>query len=128
MARKGSKDAIVAGVVAGLTRAEVARIAGVSERTLRRRLREDEGLIVEVASARAEIQEQVVGRLASLAHRALDEVEDILCDGSNGHKLAAAKLVLDQQAPQRAGHEDVLLRAEEIALARELRRVGGQDV
>ena len=98
--RKGPDDLIVAGVVSGQSRSEVARAAGISPRTLRRRL-SDPAIVRDIADARLAMHEQLAARLAQLAMSAVDELQSIVTSGETDHaRIAASRVVLDQLGSQ----------------------------
>lgn len=108
MAKRNVDSQIVAGMVHGLQRKDIARSVGVSERTLRRRLSEP-AMVEAIAAAQAEVQRELNGRLNGLAHRALTEIEQLLGHGPNTVKVQVAKLILEQRVVQRQVYEDALL-------------------
>jgi hypothetical protein len=116
---KGKTEAIVAGVIAGLDRAEIARQAGISGRTLRRRLAEPE-VIEAIADARLQLHGQIVSQLQQLAFTAIEEVTNLLHLGEERVKATAAKLVLDQLVTQKNAFDDGRITALEVAVARSL--------
>jgi predicted transcriptional regulator len=117
MAKRDVDARIVVAVVQGLTRSEIAELAGISERTLRRRLKEP-SLMAAVAESRAQVHAQVLGRLQQMASRALTEVEAVLTTGDPATRLRAARLVLEQCSSFRGASDDARLAAMEAAQAR----------
>ncbi len=115
-ARREVEAQIVAAMVQGVTRAEVARRADISERSLRRRLREP-GLITAIAAARADHHRQVLGQLNELAVRAVRELDALLGDEDAGTRLRAARLILEQSSRFRAAADDARMSAMEAAQA-----------
>ncbi len=93
--KRGLNALIVQGVVEGLSRAETADRAGVSERTLRRRL-QDPDVLKSLADVRAELHGEVLGRLQQLAFKAVEQIDEVLESGTDASRIAASKLVLDQ--------------------------------
>lgn len=118
---RAADSAIVAGIVAGLKRAEISEQAGISERTLRRRLR-DPHVIKEVAEARVQLHGEVTGRLQTLACRAIEQIESVLDNGNHRDRLAASKLILDQIVSHRAALDEARVSALEIAQAQDRAR------
>jgi hypothetical protein len=103
---------IITGVVEGLTQAKTAELAGISERTLRRRLREP-SVVVAIAGARVQLHEQVLGRLHQLASTALTEIEEVMTTSDPATRLRAARLVLEQCSAYRGAADDARLSAME---------------
>jgi len=127
MAHKKGRDAVVvAGVLEGLDQAEIAGRAGISERTLRRRLR-DPDIIASITDARLQLHGQVVGQLQHLAFVAIEEVTNLLQLGEDRVKVAAAKLVLDQLVSQKNALDDGRIAALEVAVARTLEQAKEQS-
>jgi len=124
--KKGRAEAIVAGVLEGLDRAQIAERAGISERTLRRRLG-DPDIIASIADARLLLHGQVVGQLQHLAFTAIEEVTNLLHLGEDRVKVAAAKLVLDQLVSQKTALDDGRIAALEVAVARSLEQAREQS-
>ena len=115
--KKGSDVLIVAGVVEGSTRAETARRAGVSERTLRRRVK-DPAMVVAIAEARLHLHEQVMGRLQHLALKAVDQFDSVMGAGTDAARIAASRAVLDQIVSFENALDNARLSAMEAAQAR----------
>ena len=116
----------MAGVLEGLDRAQIAERAGISERTLRRRLG-DPDIIASIADARLLLHGQVVGQLQHLAFTAIEEVTNLLHLGEDRVKVAAAKLVLDQLVSQKTALDDGRIAALEVAVARSLEQAREQS-
>jgi hypothetical protein len=91
--RKGDDEVFVAGFAVGLTAAAVAGVAGVSERTARRR-RNEPSIASQVRARRAEIADDTAGRLAALGSRAVEVLEDCLDAEDARDRLSAAKSLL----------------------------------
>ncbi len=75
--RRSRSDIIAAALASGATQREAGRAAGVSERTVRRRLEQPE-FAAQVAHERAELVTRVSARLTGLASKALDTLESLL--------------------------------------------------
>src|SRR3954464_15182527 len=99
--RSGGDVVLVAALAGGATYEDAAKRAGVSERTVRRRL-DDPAFKRQVDEARAEMLSQATARLTSAA---LDAVEALrgLCWGSDLDfaRLAAARAILEVGAKYR---------------------------
>jgi predicted hydrolase (HD superfamily) len=67
---------ILGGLAAGLTHAEAGELAGVSAKTVQRRLRDD-AFAAEVGRRRAEQVERITGRLTELSVRAVATLERV---------------------------------------------------
>jgi hypothetical protein len=95
--RRGD-EALIAALAAGTTIGDAAQAAGLSRRTVARRLEEDEFRAL-VATARAEMFGRAVGILAEAAAGAAQTLHDLaVSGGSETVRLGAAKVILD------AGH------------------------
>lgn len=89
------QDPLIAQALAqGCTQAEAGRRAGVSERTVRRRL-EDPRFRAMVTEARDRLIKETADRFTSLQSSALDAIEGALNDPRADTRLRAAKMVLD---------------------------------
>lgn len=73
---------------------DAARLAGVSERTAYRKLK-DERFIQRVNQARTSMIQQAVGRLAKTCAKASEVVEKLLDSKSERIRLQAAKAIMD---------------------------------
>ncbi len=87
-------ELIIGGLSAGLTHADAADLAGVSTKTVQRRLA-DERFVAEVARRRGQQVERVTGQLSQLSVRAVDTLESALGDESPTIRLRAADLTLN---------------------------------
>ncbi len=103
----GSTDLIVSLTAAGRPQAEVADAAGISVRTLRRRLQEPQ-IVVAVSAAVVQLEKEAVGRLGQLRRRAFDQLETLLLHEDPAVVLRTCRLVLDAGlALSRAGFDGV---------------------
>lgn len=102
--RLGRGAVAVAALAAGRTIAAAAREAGISERTLRRRLA-DTGFAAQVHAARARIIEEAVGRLAGAAAGAIETLVRLLTSANEPVVVSAAKGLLDNLLRYRAAHD-----------------------
>ena len=114
--RHGSRDVIVALTAAGRPQSEVADAAGISVRTLRRRLEEPD-LVSAVAAATLELERQAVGQLSDLRARAFSRLGALLADDDPGITLRACKLILDAGLAHRSALADDRLGYLEIRVA-----------
>jgi hypothetical protein len=78
----------------GKTNAEAAKAAGVSERTIYRRLAEPP-FRRRVRAIRAEMLREAIGRLAALRNDAIDALAGLLKGAKEQVRLRAAKTILD---------------------------------
>lgn len=92
--RKAANTAIIAALAAGCTQAEAARRAGVSERTVRRRL-EDITFTELVETARGELLDRTVGKVADAATRGVETLEGLLDADSERVRLGAARALVE---------------------------------
>jgi len=91
---KASKKArAIAGLAAGLTVPEVAEFSGYSERTIYRRLKDQEFMTL-VRDSRREMVAQVVGRLTEASLEAVDTLRDLLNARSEQVRRGAARDLL----------------------------------
>jgi AcrR family transcriptional regulator len=101
MAGARASEIMIAAMAGGRTVAEVAQSAGVSERTVYRRMA-DPSFAWCVREARTELLEQAVGRLADAATRAVDTLLAGLTAPSEAVRVRAAVALLDQLAKLRS--------------------------
>ena len=98
MATRGKRDIdeqLVLALAVGGGIAGAARAAGVSERTVRRRM-EDAGFREAVRKLRGELLERAVGRLTDLGLRAADQLGELMDSGKREQtRLGAARATLD---------------------------------
>ncbi len=115
-ARGGLPPAALLALLAGESNAEVAKLAGMSERTLRRRLA-DPGVKREIRDAREwQINGPVVGGLAGAAPKAVRALVELLDCGNETVRVAAARAILDGLLKYRE-HGDLSARLAEIEAA-----------
>lgn len=111
--RRGAQDEVlIAALAAGRSYAEAGGLAGVSGRTVARRMA-DVGFARLVADRRGEQVVAIAGRISSLSSEAVDAIRDCLSDTSASTRLAAAKLLLEWSLKFRRG-EDLTLAVVEI--------------
>jgi hypothetical protein len=98
MATRGKRnidEQLVLALAVGGGVACAARAAGVSERTVRRRM-EDAGFREAVRKLRGELLERAVGRLTDLGLRAADQLGELMDHGKREQtRLGAARATLD---------------------------------
>jgi AcrR family transcriptional regulator len=92
--RLASDDELILALAAGTTVAEAAERAGVSERTVYRRL-DDAEFRRAVSETRSRAFDAAVGKLSGLAAQAVSTLERILQHGSRCEALRAAKIILE---------------------------------
>ncbi len=122
--RANARAVAVAGLAVGLTKGEVARQAGVSDRTLRRWLKQD-AFRRQVEDARAELISSTVGRLADATTDAVATLQELLGTGNPpATRLGAARAILEMASRYRESEEleKRLAALEEAVAARERER------
>jgi len=92
--RENADAALVAALAAGRTVQEAARTAGVSERTVYRRL-EDPTFTCQVDAARDAMVSQAVARLSAATTAAVDALRGLLDSPLDFARLAAARSILE---------------------------------
>jgi hypothetical protein len=92
--RKNADDVLLAALASGQTIAKSAAMANVSERTARRRMKEPE-FRQRLNEARAEMVEQVIGRLSSGMTKAVDTLKKLLRAKSEAVRLGAARSIVE---------------------------------
>lgn len=113
-----SRDSLmVAALARGATQVEAAKAAGVTARTVRRRM-EDPGFVARVKAATDELVRHVDDRLTGLACRAVDTLEELITstDTPPAVKLRAATGILSAQRTWRQSteHEERMQYLEEL--------------
>ena len=99
------EEVLVAALAAGATQAQAGAAAGVSERTVRRRL-EGTDFAARVTAERAALVTRTAARLGGLTGAAVDALADLLAPGvAEGVKLRAALGVLESARIWRAAVE-----------------------
>lgn len=92
--RRGADASLIAALASGLTRQEAAAAAGVSERTVYRRL-DDPAFVQRVKQAQDEMIEQSMGTLASMATAAANVLGELLLpDKPDSIRLGAARSII----------------------------------
>ena len=89
----GADEIILEGLAAGLPHAEVAVLAGVSTKTIQRRLMSPD-FAAEVRRRRGLRVEEVTGRLAQLAPAAISVIGECLAEDKPTVRLRAAEVAL----------------------------------
>jgi hypothetical protein len=102
--RKGADQAIVVALAAGRTVQAAARVAGVGETTIYRRLRDTE-FRRRVAESRAEFASRALGNLAAAATAAVRTLRQLLKADSEAVRLSAARSILELGAKLRESVE-----------------------
>ena len=92
--RRNADDVLISALVGGVTYAEASATAGVSERTVRRRL-DDADFRQRLDRERSKVREQAIGRLVTLVGHATVTLADLLENESSTIRLQAARAVLD---------------------------------
>ena len=88
-----SDDLIIQGLVHGMTYVEVGNLAGVGVRTIGRRL-QDPDFVARLNQARAEQTAADAAKLAALAFKAIDVLDDAMDEADPRIRVRAAQLVL----------------------------------
>jgi len=92
--RRGADAVLVVALAGGATAAEAAKSAGVSERTVRRRLA-DADFVSRVEAVRSEMLDTAVARVSAGAVAAVDTLVGLMTpDSSPSVRLAAARAIL----------------------------------
>jgi AcrR family transcriptional regulator len=105
--KKGGDEALVLALSSGVSVAKAAEQAGVSQRTVYRRL-EDPAFRQKVEESRTRLVDAVIGRLAALGGVSVDQLGKLVASGeSESVRLNAVRTVLQhlfkrEQQPQRA--------------------------
>lgn len=86
--------ALIVALASGESVREAARLSGISERTIYRRLKED-AFIQRVNQARTAMIQQAVGRLAQSSAKASQVLEKLLDSSSERIQLQTAKAIFD---------------------------------
>jgi len=110
--QEGADEVIVAALASGTTEVEAGRRAGVSDRTVRRRL-EDPAFVDRVRQVRSETMQRAAGQSAAHVSDAIEVLHDLLRSESDTVKLRAAQLVIDV-ARRLVTESDVLIGLERL--------------
>ena len=97
MAENGNETTLILALAAGASTRKAGEKAGFSERTVRRRLRDD-GFCREVARARGRIISRTASMLATTSQRAVVTLNKLMDDANPAVKRMAARSVLDSLA------------------------------
>ena len=92
--RSGANTVITAALAAGSTQAEAGQKAGVSERTVRRRL-SDPDFVMGIERARLELLDRSLGKIAAAASLGVHTLESLLEARSEQVRLGAARALVD---------------------------------
>jgi transposase len=124
--RSGGDAVLVAALAAGATYVEAAKQAGVSERTVRRRM-DDAEFRRQVDQARAEVLAQATARLSAASVEAVETLRGLLGSPLDFARLAAARAILEVGFKYRE-QLDLAERIEQLEQASELTaaREGGK--
>lgn len=98
------RTALVIALASGEPWSTAARLGGVSESTLARRMRQPD-FRAEVSTARAVLVESALGRLAAAACRAVDALDASLDAEHPAVRVSAARAILENLARLRADVE-----------------------
>ncbi len=116
--RRAGDEALLVGLLSGLTIKEAAGRAGVGESTARRRLR-DAAFRAELDRQRRELLALVAAQVAALAEEALATLRELLGKGTPApQRLGAAREAL-RFAAELSGSRDVVERLEALELSLE---------
>ena len=123
--RRHADPALIAALAGGATIAEAAIRAGVSERTVYRRL-EDADFRASVQQARADLVTQAVARLAEAGGEAVATLRALLGEGTlPAVRLGAARAVLELGTKLRES-EELERRLSELEAALEAQQASGR--
>ncbi len=97
--------ALIAALLRGLSNAEASQEAGVSERTLYRRM-QDPGFRRQLTNARSAVVAQTVNTLSAASDEAVKELQKLVTKAKSEHvRLGAARSVLEFSARLRESEE-----------------------
>jgi hypothetical protein len=116
---RGKKDCdeqLVLILSAGGSVSHAAEKAGVSERTVRRRL-EDQQFRQRISEARSELIQGAIGRLSMIGRKAVDKLNKLMDDPDPKICLGSSRAVLQYML---SGHEHELLAAQVAELQRQI--------
>ncbi len=102
--RRGNPALAVIALAAGRPHSEVAELAGWSDRTLGRRLR-DEKFVAEVRAARSRVIELALGQLAGASSEAVSALVRLLNAEQESVQVSAARAILEYLAKFRADQD-----------------------
>jgi hypothetical protein len=102
--RKSADDLLVLALATGATGDEAAQAAGVSPRTVARRVN-DHALMSRVAALRSEMVSRACGRLADAMAAAADVLRRLLASADEGVQIRAARAVLELGLKAREAEE-----------------------
>lgn len=89
-----NRPAAIVALARGLTSEDAAREAGVSGRTVRRWM-EEQDFALEVRDARTQLLQHAVGQLAAGAVEAVTTLREALRDADGRNRVQAARVLLD---------------------------------
>lgn len=95
---------LIAALAAGASYVDAAKAAGVSERTVRRRMAEP-AFRQQVDEIRAEMLAQAVAKLTSASVKAVETLEALLGSPLDFARLSAARAILELAAKYREQHD-----------------------
>src|SRR5207249_4375896 len=110
--RKGADATLIAALAGGATVAAAAKVAGVAQATVYRRLNE-ESFRKAIDDARAEMVSQTVSRLSAASASAIDTLQALLGSASDFARLGAARAILEIGMRYRE-HEDLAKRVAQL--------------
>jgi hypothetical protein len=93
--RENADDVAAAALAAGKTVQQAAELAGVSARTIHRRLKDDPGFRRQVHELRAQMLGQAAGRVADGMAEAADCLRELLKAKAESVRLSAARSLLE---------------------------------
>jgi hypothetical protein len=92
-ARQAKDEILIEALASGMTYAEAGKTAGLTSRTVSRRL-EDPEFSVRVSRRRGDRVAQVTGALTAMSTEALQVLRECMADGRPADRLRAAQLTL----------------------------------
>jgi hypothetical protein len=119
LAHQKPNDLILLSLAKGASIVSAARQAGVSERTVRRRL-SDAGFRTRISELRSEMVQAAVGRLAGLGKRAANELGRLLRAPKDQTRFAAAKEIMKLML---AGHQNEIIAVEVAELEKQIQEL-----
>jgi hypothetical protein len=121
--RSNADSVLIASLASGRTQDQAAEKAGVSARTVRRRL-EDPEFVAQVDAARRDLLQRSIAQLMASSMAAVATMHSLLRANSENVRLGAARAILELGQKLREGIdvEERLARLEALAAAQEGRR------
>jgi hypothetical protein len=94
-ARQKGQDALIVALAAGKTIKEAARLAGIHERTARKRLARFPEYATRIAALRADMISKAVGKMADSMGAAADTLRKLLSGVGESARLGPARSIIE---------------------------------